>query len=113
MIATVVSSIFNMAKPDAARPSIIITAVVLMIFDMTNILFVKFGGFISVELWSFFCCSFYCGNYSGMLSRTACPTHILDRLMPDQPTAPREAAKVAGRKWIARLCAGDPPCSLA
>jgi hypothetical protein len=33
-----------MEKLDAARPSIMITAVVLIIFDMTNILLVEFVG---------------------------------------------------------------------
>jgi hypothetical protein len=42
MMAAVVSSIFNMEKPDAARPSIMIAAVVLIIFDITNILLAEF-----------------------------------------------------------------------
>jgi hypothetical protein len=66
MIAAVVSSIFNMAKPDAARPSIMITAIVLIIFNMTNILLVEFVGSFLLNCGSVFCCSIYCENYSGM-----------------------------------------------
>jgi hypothetical protein len=61
MIAAVVSSIFNMAKLDAARPRIMITAVVLTIFDMTNILLVEFVGSFLLNCGSVFAVPFIAG----------------------------------------------------